>query len=690
MAASAPKAPPQAESTFLWSTWSQAGHGALERGDYLTAVKWLCEAQRQLCAGGPNDRQLAVTQSALSFARFRLAERYDACAANPCVSKSRRKRLRALAAKERKAAYACAALVLKRLRPDPRNAAISIAYARAAFVAAKSCLAAADFSEAARCFAAAIKALEPIESQAALINASLQGQFEVGYRSGDYKLAYAAVVRLRQRVGARADERALATWLIACEADLLLLMGRYREADNLYERWRNLFSTLDAAAQCSAQAAYGFAVFGRSRLKLGYYDDAGACLASSRQILSSLRTQELLVKVDVLLAMADRAQRMGDFPCAHILLGEAELALVQAELRHKQRVGSRRLQLCQLRGERWLAMGQFEQARPCFEEAECLARQDCPCNYMLLVPALLGLAHIECERSCIDQALAHVNSALECLQQAGASATAEMAHTLHQLARVYLQRGSLAEAQPPCESAIWTLRAALRADHPEEARMRLSLAEALSGKHQAERALGEARASRDMLQRYVPQRAFDVARCLRVEAEIMHSQRDFDCALWTLLCAMKIWQEPEVSLQIRHPERALITLGMALIHVHRGEPQLIDQILRAGDFHDCMLRYKGAEDRVGFELNRRGNLFFEHGLFNEARWLYDLAAEHYELGCGPTHRATLAARDHEKSATARMAEPPEDYQCACSPYYRDCALIAPIDDPCPCPTLCCW
>jgi tetratricopeptide (TPR) repeat protein len=690
MAAAAKQAPPPAESTFLWSTWSQAGQAALERRDFLAAVKWLYEAQAQLCAGGPNDRQLAITQAALALARFRLAEKYDVCAANPCVSKGRRNRLRALAAKERKAAFACAALAVKRLRPDENHPGVSIAYARAAFVSAQGHLAASQLSEAQQCFSAAIKALGRIESQAEIINASLQGQFEVGYRSGDYKLAYAAVGRLLQRIGSRAAERTLATWLVACEADLLLLMGRYRDADSLYKRWRNLVSLLPAAGQCSPQTAYGFAVFGRSRLKLGYYDDAGECLAASRRILSVVDKPDILVKVDVLLALADRAQRLGDFPCAHVLLGEAELALVQAELTFKGGIGPRRLVLCQLRGERLSAMGQFDQARPCFEEAERLARQACPCNYIHLVPALLGLAHIESERSCTEQARCHVDGALECLRQAGASSTPEMAFTLHELARVYIQQGNLAEAQPPCESALWTLRGALRSDHPDEAPMRLSLAEALSGKHQAALALSEATACRDLLQRYAPERAFDVARSLRVEAEILHSQRGFECALRTLICAMQIWQELELRLQIRHPERTLITLGMALIHVRRGEPKLIDQLLRAGDFHDCILQYKGAEDRVGFELNRRGNLFFEHGLLPEAHWLYGLAAEHYQLACGPNHATTCAARDHEKMAVARMAEPRGDYECACSPYYRDCALPLPVEDPCPCPTLCCW
>jgi tetratricopeptide (TPR) repeat protein len=448
-----------------------------------------------------------------------------------------------------------------------------------------------------------------------------------------------------------------------------------------------LFALLDEQDRRSAQAAYAHSVVGRARLALGHYDDARRCLCSSRDLFACLPAADELQRLDVLLALAELTQRLGDFTCSEQYLGEAESILDQAEQKFGGYVAERRIHFCQTAARRWLAMGQLEPAQGCFSAALAKAEQNCACHYLIIVPSWLGLARIASEQNLTATALEHVHCALQLLQTSGASMTPEMAWTLHELAFAYVQDNKSDQAQTASENAIRVLGMSLRAGHPDEAAMRLCLASSLLSKHLPERALDEISRAVATLRQFMPCRVFDAARAMRFEAEVHHARRAFDCARFLLECARRLWCEHESRVGVVHPERCLFSLQLAALAARRGDAAEIDAALKFDPFLKLAGKYKGAHERVAYEINRRANLVFEHGLLDEARWLYELAVEHYALACGPDHPFTTKARRHAELATKRLTEPGSPELCPCAPCYRPCSLdkIAP----CECLPVCC-
>lgn len=675
-------------SALLRQMWVQPGLDAIERRDYAPAIDWLNEALQHVAAGSEGDLPRAVAQAALGYASYRLGERHAEVACDKCLPQVQRDRASKRAKKARVEACKHASAALPCLRGDD-SVALRVARGRAAFVMAQHHLEKNDFAQASNCFAVAIAAVGGLAEQAVLIEESLKGQFEAEYRRGEYAQSLPPVLALQARLSNQEARRAELAWLVACQSELLLLTGRYREADDQVHRWRCLTESLGADGRCSPQTAFGHGVFGRSRLALGHFNEAFDHLRRSHHLLECQPRCDRLHLLDVLLAEADLSVQMGDFVYACQQLAAAHKLLAAAEKKFNSHVtvAERRVRYSLIAARRALAMGRYDEARECFQVARQTAEQHCLCRYHLVAPSLLGLARADSEQGLTAEAIALVRCALDCLEQAAATATPEMACTLHELAFAYLQAGKEDEAQPPCESALRLLGMTLRTGHPSEAAMRVTLAQCLAAKHRSDRALEEVMHGREILQSHSPHHAFDVARALRVEAEIVHARASVDCAAGILRCARSLWIDHEARSGAVHPERTLLSLHLAAIHARCGNNAQIDAELKFDPFDELACQFKNSRERLAFEINRRANSFFKHGLFAEAAWQYQLAVDQYSRACGSGHAFTAAAAKHQKLAEARLAEPPPLEVCPCSPYYekRD-----PVEEStCCCAPVCC-
>ena len=112
---------------------------------------------------------------------------------------------------------------------------------------------------------------------------------------------------------------------------------------------------------------------------------------------------------------------------------------------------------------------------------------------------------------------------------------------------------------------------------------------------------------------------------------------------------MWAWKNGEDEANVSHPEKSAIQLAKAAIKVRLGRRpeanRIFDLQLRAL----CKIK-DNSETAVAFELNRLGNIYYGHYLYQEAGWLYGKAAEAYSRACGEGHQFTRQAREYQKKA----------------------------------------
>jgi hypothetical protein len=667
---SAPK--PLGELALLWRTWYSSGSRALDEGDDSLAVSWLSEALDHSSPEGDSRAQYVITAAALTYAMFRLSEAHFERSNDICLTKDARERYRKsaeqlLAAAEK---HACSVLECAKSCSD-NDLALCLARARATFVCASIHLRSSEFTKAAACFKEARAAASRLKNERELTEKILKGLISSQYPLGHYLLALDATRALQKLLSESNDRNQLSTWLLAMESDLLYRTGEYAEADSNFIRWRKQLATLDSAAQCSEQAAFGFAVFGRSRLATGYIGDADFALERAAYLHSAGAHLRTLLEIDVLLARSELSTRRCDFLRADDLMRQAE-KLIEISKEPAPFLSERKASLCLHKGYRLLDSGQFEAACSCFASALTIADRECASCYMLVVPALLGIARTNSQRGKTPEALQSIHRALACLQQAKRATSPEMARAMHELAFAYVHDDKAQQAQPACSSAIRLLRISLRSQHPDEAEFRLTLSQSLSSAHHAEHALKEVEAARDLYQRSFPCQLFNKARAMRLEAEIRHARRELNGAWQLLACAFQLWQEQEQLAGVEHLEKSLIFLDTYLINIARDEPVDASTI---ETFKTIASTYFGTNELLNRYLNRRANLCSEHLLNLEATWLRELTRSE-------PPEESKNKKKQKKSVQQRI---PSEY-CPCIPWYSECS--ATPKDPCAFPCDC--
>jgi tetratricopeptide (TPR) repeat protein len=667
--------PAPSDSLFLWSTWFSEGQRALDRRELAAAVEWLGEALKLVAQGGPHDYEHARTQAMLAYAHFRQAEAFDVCGEDACRGKEDRERYCARAIAERDQARHHAACALPRLagndKPDTRAAR-----GRAALVLGSLQVAAEQPHEAAASLKIAYEALWRLAGQVALYIETLKRIIETADRLGHYRQVIFYAQRLEDElVGATSRKLELA-WAVAIQAEMLLYLGEYSQADALHSRWKGAAGECVPRKDCSLLCAYGLCVFGRSRFALGHYNVAEAYLELSIEIFCELKRRCLpghpVLEFEALLAYAELLRRKGEFECAERYLCQAEVLLPICLAQFGAYGPSCAVRFRLAKGHAHLDLGQLEAACKCFLAALDIAEQQCAARYFLVVPCLLGLARIESERGHAGAALAYVNRALCVVQEAKATEAPEMAWTLHELAYAYLQDNKVEEAAPAAFAALGRLAASLRRDHPDEGEIRLTHSQSASSRHQVQLAKTQAERADKLFLSHVGNNLFALSRAMQMRAHILHTQRCLDSAFCLLECAQRVWQAQATPNNVIHPEQALLTLAIATVHAGRGDTKSADKIMTDQKFEKWALQLKGSHEFVGYELHRRANIFFGHRLFAEAEWLYGRAVKEYTKACGPNHPHTCAAREHQKLAACRLAEPPPHEVCACVPWFEPC------------------
>jgi len=714
------------DSLLLFTTWFDAGSRAFTDGDYESAADWLAEALNYVVQGGPLDLRHAEVQATLAYARILHADQLLECLNDPCTTSTRREAASKSANLVIEAAFQEAGCALPRLTSDSVH--VKLARGRAAYALGRHFQRKNEVELAASHYAIARAALDKFEQQSRLLEDVLKRSFELAYRQGEYSKALTFVVRLEASLLNSNGSDAELAWSLACQADMYLQIGSYREAYQRYHRWLRFQVQCQEGQDCSVQCAYAHSVFGRVLVILGRYDEARRALIRGREIFMVLvdarRDPPQRIDFEATLALAELERRSGNFYCAHVLLGKAERRLDKAPERFGPYEHDCRVRLRTTRAKQYLSLGQLCDARREFQAALKLARESCAARYTLVVPALVGLARVDSEQSRVKQALLHVKDALCVLEQAQATSSAEQAWTLHELAYAYFQDNKVDEAVPACDQALLKLRAALCPEHPDEALIRWTSAQASGHQHHAEIALAQLSRVQKALEDQATFELFHASRALRARAEICHARRHLDGALELFQCALRTWQAQEQRLGFEsitkaHPEKALLLLGISTVLAGQGQEDCATRQLAESGFYYLALRLKTCapeeckpppchcspcdpypsqarpkkipatdppqvdlaaayafipDEYVAYELNRRGVLFLRHQLYREAKWLFGESVRQYLALYGEAHPYTIATKVNEEKACQLLSQSDEQWptDCPCVPWYEPC------------------
>lgn len=636
-------------SLELWRLWFDRGLKAIDDKEFQIAIHWLREAMRHACAGGPEDRRHAITQGHLAYAYLQLAHQSCREIVELCLDDCKIGKLEKLAKQaleEASVEARCASPRLTITDSDPQN---NLATARCFHVLGEVCRLADEFAAARERYAYARRGYSLIPSQAESLAEVAVRLFEIDYQLGDFTKALIDSNELEQYVAGRNDSAWLAQ-VVAGRADTLVQVGRYREAGQLYPRWKALIGVSIDDLKATYENAFALAAFGRVKLILGDFEESEMLLHGSCRLLECLPARQDWLRAcltcrysccpyrddslrfDVPFLQAELALARGDLVCARQLLN----CLSQPTWLDRQ------IRLCLARGKLQLALGCFRDACICFSEARRLAESMTHCRAVLFIPALLGMSRSDSETSNWVTAITMASQAIECLEQRHETVSAEFAWSLHELAVAYIRDDRSREAGPLGDRAISLFGMTLRPEHPDEAVVLLTQAEFWISRRQPDKAL-EAISRAGTLFRMAQYRdGFTFARMLRLEGEAHQADHHPVCAMHCFLCANRCWVEQAERLHCEHPEQSLILLGLAVVNVSQGACHEADMSFAV--FRDMLIRLKGNAARAGFELNRRGNLFQMLCLYDEADWLYCRAEQLYCDCYGSNHAFTQQVR----------------------------------------------
>jgi tetratricopeptide (TPR) repeat protein len=408
------------------------------------------------------------------------------------------------------------------------------------------------------------------------------------------------------------------------------------------------------------------ATFGRAKLILGDYDEAGRLLCRSSAVVESrlachvvcpefLPPYDGSLRFDIVLSRAELALNRGEFIETRELLALA-LAFTPPWI-------DRRIRHSLVSARYHFAIGRFGDACSCYKAARAFTDELRPPRYTYVIPAFVGMSHVESETSSWVNSIALATQAIRCLEEINEPISAEMVDALQALAAAYVRDDRSQEAKPLCDRARSLIAMTLKAGHPVEAGIQLLIAEYwISRRHAAEAIVACDRAM-TLYNRYSPCDGYAQARVLRIEGEAHLVDRHPRCAAVLFGQALCCWNDQEKRLDCMHPEKSLIFLDIALTNISRGA--IAEAETQYVMLKPWLCEFKGNAARAGFELNRRGNLLQALAMYDEADWLYYHAEELYCECYGVSHPFTCQVRANREIVKKRRLEacPPACVEC---------------------------
>jgi tetratricopeptide (TPR) repeat protein len=664
-----------AHSPALWRTWFDEGLRAIDQGAYRDAVSWLQEAMRHIPDSSGADRRCAMTQANLAFVLMRWSQRYcerilpsedqywvpiPECRA--CISPipppdgwngiGDDALLTPAAARERaqmlmKWAVAEASKAWQHFQSGSGNGTSQtvLAIARTEHVLGESCRRTGESSDAGRWFSQALKNYRTFPLQESAVDELLCRLFEFSYCQCRFDKALARLDDLERRIAPRPGSVRWVAKLVACRADVHLQQADYREAAELYQRWAALDRKEAPGPGDRRDIAYACALFGRALTIVGRLNESESLLDRGLPLAEQLKPRDLTVWFDLRLALGELHLVRGRLDIAHTHLEQL------AEL--KPADPGRQVRLSTTRGRLHLALGQFVVSRSCFEEGRRTALASCGNRPLLLVPPTLGLARLDSLRSHWMRGVERSRQMVRHVEAQENQVRAEMGSSRHELAYAFLHDDKGNESGPLCETARQLLAVALGPTAPELADLQMTIAGIFWSR--GELALAHD-ACANALERLRAQGGLDlfaIARVWSLQGQLLHSAGELRRAEYFFDCAHTTWVDRELSLRLEHPEKSLLLLGIATLAAAQGGPSAAEETFQ--ELLPLLIQLKGTRARVGYELNRRANIFLRLRRFPEAIWLYEKARDLYSEELGAKHPYATRILDNLRQAQQRMA-----------------------------------
>ena len=359
-----------------------------------------------------------------------------------------------------------------------------------------------DRSRAGKYFRSSLTYYRWFPAEAAAEREVYRRLYDIAYMDGDFPTAPADLDKM-ERSPHQVPPQSLAQ-LLACRADVLVQLGRYREADQLYARWRAAGSSLSSGARLQPILRSCPHDLRPNAVDAGTFCRSWRAAGAGQCVLENSVVTDPWYLFEILLARAELALQLADYRCANDLLLKAQ-AVGVAVTPHFSGVADREARWLIASGRRHLALGRYAAAREQFCEAQKLIQARCPARLLIWVAATLGLARTESSQSSLIEAERQARNALARLEASKTTGlTLEMAWTLHELAFVYIQDERPEEAEPICRRAIELVGISLRSGHPSEVDIRITLAKSLLSQHHPDEAEERCTAAAALLRQFSP------------------------------------------------------------------------------------------------------------------------------------------------------------------------------------------
>ncbi len=644
-AAESPTTEQERASETLWRSWFDAASAAVAEADrmlvtqspiktaclcttdesdrlqrlYQDARVWLAAAVKQATglAKESSSQRLGLTQAARTWVLFQLGENDAAAAA---------------------AAKACESL------PTGENASLEVRQnlARVYYVLGQLAHQQDKPAEAHSRFRSALNLFQLAGANARRWMADvLERLGEIESATRDFAEAVehlALAVRLWDEQG---DPYSRIPILLSRQAAAHIEMSRFRTALAVHRRWQ---SSIDKQDRKTVDFEEQARVFGYLLLLYGRYREAGQLFDEAWVVLGGPAIVNDRLGAKLARHQTELKISTGDYRSAIRLLGHAKLG---------PSAGQHKLREYILHGEVSLAFGEFEASKAAFSEASSLLESGTQANLGDRFAMWLGIVRTDVAQGALTAAVNRAKDVIGLLEDHSRIVERRMALALHELARARFRQNYPAESAPICDRAITLLEMAMGQNHPENVELLTTCAEIHWSRGDIRQGMSACDEATTLLANHRPCDSFAQARIDTVRARLFHLQRNVAAARSCLLSAWNGWTAKESHIDHEHPEKSLTILVVATIFTGLGDKDQADQLYSLAT--PLMMELKdNKQERVAYELNWQGNIYFGLEFYREAKWLYEHACTHYQQQFGAEHKNTETVRKNILMATKKL------------------------------------
>ena len=460
------------------------------------------------------------------------------------------------------------------------------------------------------------------------------------FRRNERERALIHFLRARRLLQQRANADEFNCTVLAAEAIIRIELGQLRAALSLFDQWE---AGIDRMRPRPIDESRQARIFGYLNLVAGRYKRAGELFQRAGEVLGRCCAEDPQALAKLTRHRARLRKRIGDYA------GSLDLISPDWITEEDSQASIRDLNVC---GEIRFATGKIPESRSCFETAAELADGGAPTNLSDRVATSLGLSRIETTQGMFQRAEDLAAKTIRDLEKHNRSLHPEMAHALLEVSCARFHRG-FRDAGPICDEAIDLLGISLGQQSAELPEFMLARAEIHWSRAEIDEGLRLSKDAQGQLLEQRPHDRFAFARLETIRGKLFHMRGNLPAARACFADAWDHWNQKEQEIGCEHPEKCQTMLALATLFTAYGDYESSKQLFTL--ISHPMLKLKGnKEERVAYELNWQGNIYFVNEHYREAEWLFGEAASIYGRLLGDDHAYSLQSRINHGKARDKM------------------------------------